>query len=271
MIDSALFMCDVPAATYSVGDVLPLNLKAGSAVVRSGYGAAKLKQIMNGQLIEVSGSDARFEIVVENSNFIDPIINAPSALYGVTGLSEQSTGVQLGNDCDLEINSTWKVYAKCVFGATNTAANSLYCLIDVDYPQVAAVANPLTVEGIPTSIEEAFAVVVDALGGSAAATWDVYNVDDLKPAYKYLLTKISITPQGTNAAFVGFVGMANAAAMQGLSRIIPVTSTPAAIAKKITYAETLTKGPMDVRFMLFATTATTDTVNLIKDYVKKRQ
>lgn len=268
-IDTSLFMCDIPAGTYTTGDIIPMPIKAGSASVRAGYGSAILKQIMTGTLIEVAGSTARFEVVVENSNLIDPIINGPAALYGVTGLDKQSTGVQDGHDMPLEIMSVWNVYAKCIYGAVTTVPVSMFAAIDVDYPSVASVSDPQSADGIPTSIEGDFAVNVDALGGSAAATWDVYNVDVFKPGYKYLLTKLSITPEGTTNAFVGFVAFANAASQRGLCRIVPVTSTPSAMQKCIEYAAMQEKGPQDVKFMLFASAAATDTVRFITDYVKK--
>ena len=268
MIDSTLFMADIAAQAYAVGDVVPMIIKAGPGNVRSGYGKAILKQVTSGYLY--SGA-AAFEVVVQNSNLIDPIINSPNVLTASTSLDTNSVGIQCGHDCDLEPNSSWTVYAKCISAGTNSSATSIFAMIDIDYPSVGSVADPIKEQGIPTSLEGDYDVTFNLSGSSEKATWVSYSVDNFKPGYKYLLEKIGLYRTTGSAVVVGFVAFANAAAQQGLSRIIPVTSTTSAITHAVTYAEALTKGPMDYKFLMFNTVASADPVHLVCDYVKRAQ
>ena len=262
MIDSTVFMADIPAAAYTVGQTIPLAVKYGPAAVRSGYGKAVLKEIVSGNI----ASGAHFEYVIQNSNMIDPIINSLGDFQDIVAMDEFSTMVQQGNDYELEPNSTWVVYAKCVIAGTTTAADTAIVQIDIDYPEVAAVENPLEQKGIPTSIEMDVPVTINAAGSSATAGWDTINVDILKPGYKYLLEKVSFVGSGT----VGLIAFANAAAQNGLSRVIPVCVSNHTVNKAIKYAAPLTKGPQDIKFMMFAAAASTGTNHLVIDYVKRQ-
>lgn len=268
MIDSTIFMADVPAGTYAVGDIIPLSVKYGSKTVRDGYGPAILKEIISSNLMD---ANTNFEFVIENSNLIDPIINAPGRLTDVAALDELSTGVQPGNNLSLEINSTWNVYAKCVTACTTTAAMSVFAQIDVDFPQAGGVVDPLSEEGIPTTLEQVFTVPINKDGTSAAAQWITFNMDILKPGYRYLMEKVSATMATTPGGYtVGFIAFANAAAQKGLSRVIPVAANAKCISKPIKYAEPLVKGPQDIRMMFFTSgTLTSDNVTILTDYVKR--
>ena len=267
-IDTTLFMADIPAGTYTVGQIIPLTVKAGPSAVRQGYGTPILKEINTGFVNHSTVVVNAFEFVVQNSNFIDPIINGPSSLGSLLGLDPQAKGVQSGNNCQLEPNSTWTVYAKVIQPVTTTAAYSLFTTIDIDYSAVGSVVDPQAEDGIPTSIEYAIPGNVNADGASSAALWDVVNVDSFKPGFKYLLQRSSIHGAAT-AGFSGFIAFANAAAMSGLSRIIPVGSAASSLCKHIKYASAETKGPMDIKVMMFAATASVETFGIVADYVKR--
>lgn len=266
MIDSTLFMADIPAGAYAVGDVVPLSVKYGPAAVRSGYGTAVLKEINTGSL---AYNAPEFAIIIQNSNLIDPIINGPAQLTSDVCMDEMSTGVQLGNDLVLQENSTWTVYAKCIKAQTTTKADSLYCNIQIDYPSVGSVADPITEKGIPATLElDVPAVPVQALGASGSATWTTLNVDNLKPGYKYLTAKMSAYFNSSDV-ITGFIALSNAAGQNGLSRVIPISAQPNAIAKRIKDAAVLTKGPMDYKFMFFTETAAALDLVVFTDFVKR--
>ena len=269
-IDSSLFMADIAAGTYAVGDIVPLTIKAGPAVVRSGRGAALLKRMTVGIIGSVSGSQTYWKIKLKNSDWVDPMISITTPLNHATALDERCGCVQRGNDCPLTPNSSWEVYAECIAAGTTTIANSIFCLVDIDYPSVSAIIDPDTLPGIPASLDYTNPVAVNAyaLGTSSSATWDETNVDIFKAGFEYALQKIELTGMGG----YGFIALANAAGMAGLQRIIPISAQPEQIRNKVEYATKLVKGPMDIKFMLFANsgTATTGTPNVILDFVKRK-
>lgn len=267
-IDTTLYVADLPARVYTIGEIIPLTVKAGPSAVRQGYGTPVLKEINTGFINHSTVNVNAFEFVIQNSNFIDPIINGPSSLGSLLGLDPQAKGVQSGNNCQLEPNSTWNVYAKVIQAVTLGTAHSIFATIDVDYSAVGAVRDPQLEEGIPTSIEYAIAGTINADGAAAAAQWDVVNVDAFKPGYKYLLQRGSVHG-ATASGFSGFVAFANAAAMSGLSRIIPMFAAASALCKHIKFASAETKGPMDIKLMMFADTAGSDTFGIVADYVKR--
>lgn len=266
-IDSTLFVADLPAGTYNVGDRIPLAVHTGPAVVRQGYGDAILKSVISGTLVSGAGATILGDVVVQNSNWIDSLRNGPSSLNEVTALSQQSTGVQSGNNCPIEPNSSWAIYFEVQVAVTTTADNGAYCLIDIEYNAVSAVVDPAKESGFPISIQDKYTVNVNSINSTYAGVWTTVNVDNFKPGYRYLLQKLSVCKQAPGT-FTGFVAMANAAGMNGLSRIVPVCSGSANICRNIDYASVLTKGPMDIRFMLFGAVGATD-VSLICDYVKR--
>lgn len=269
-IDSSLFMADIPAGTYAVGDKVTLNIKAGPANVRSGRGAANLKRVMVGIIGNVSGSLSHWKIAVKNSDWIDPMISATCSLLEPTALDERTGTTQRGNDCPLTPNSSWEVEATCIMAITTTVDNSIFALIDVDYPSVAAIVDPDVLPGIPASIDVPVAATINgrALGTSAAASWEIVNLDIFKAGFEYALQKVEM--YGISA--MGFIALANAAGMGGLCRIMPIAPSTVNIRNKIEYATKLVKGPMDIQFMLFANSGTAITGNpaLLLDFVKRR-
>lgn len=260
-----MFVGVVPVGTYTAGEVIPLNVKLGPSSVRDGYGTAILKGVYTGGL---NTDVIKVETVVQNSNQIDPIINSPNELNNTLGVSIDGTGYQAGHDCPLDVNSTWTVYAKVVKGGTTTKAFGLYAIIEIDYPSVGSVADPRHEQGTPMSIEMDKTVTVFAPGSIDTATWNIYNIDNFKPGFRYLLEKIGVTFPGGVGGF-GFVAFSGAAAQNGLTRIIPFSANIAAVAEQVTYSSVLTKGPMDVRFMVFGSSAGSDTAHLVTDYIRR--
>ena len=265
-VDTTVFAADIPAGTYNVGDVVPLVNIAGPANVRSGRGKAILKQIIGLRLDNVLPF---WEIHVKNSDWIDEVISYAGQLTALTSLDERSGVVQNGCNEDLAQNSGWQAYAVCVLAGTSTSADSVFALIDIDYPQVSAIVDPSQLVGEPTSIKYTKSTVPTYAPGSAlAAQWSVENVDYFKAGYEYCLQ--GIEGIATAATLGGFLAYASAAGMGGLQRIVPLNINVTAIRPKIRYSSKLVKGPMDVKLMMFHTTAGTSDVFVLNDYVKRK-
>ncbi len=269
-IDSSLFMVDLPAGSYTVGDKVTLTIKAGPAVVRSGRGSAILKRMTVGVTNGASGSVSYWKVAAKNSDWVDSMISVTAPLTASTALDERTGCVQRGNDCPLTPNSSWEVEATCLATVTTTVPNTMFALIDIDYPQVSSIVDPDVIPGIPTSIDftNPNAITISAAGASASAAWDESNVDIFKAGYEYALQKIEVV----GIAGFGFIALANAAGMAGLCRIIPINPSADQIRNKVEYATKLVKGPMDIKFLMFSNsgTATTGTPNLILDFVKRK-
>ena len=271
-IDSSLFVVDIPAGTYAVGDTLTLNIKAGPSVVRSGRGAALLKRVTTGLVGSASGSVSAWKISVKNSDWVDAMTSVTASLTAATALDERTGCIQRGNDCPLTPNSSWEVTAECVYGGTTTVDNSLFALIDIDYPAVSSIIDPDALPGIPATVEYGVTSInYNALGTAAASNWEEVNVDFLKAGYEYALQKLEMYVGITTTA-VGFVALANAAGMAGLCRIMPICGVAANIRNKVEYASKLVKGPMDIKFLMFvnAGTGTSGSANVMLDFVKRR-
>lgn len=271
MIDSSLFVGTIPAGTYAAGDVVPLAIKEGPAVVRSGRGSAILKRILGGQTAAVTGNTTLWRIHVKNSDWIDDamIVNGP--LNNGTALDQHSGNVRIGNNSNLTPNSSWEVYAECVRGGSPTAALDLFALIDIDYPQVASIIDPDTLQGVPASIAfDIASAPINAVGTIAAAGWVTTNVDYLKAGYQYALQEMTMMADTTNDV-TGFVAICNAAGMGGLERIVPVATGITNIRETIEYCSILVKGPMDVKTMFFTSSSITSAnIAMIHDYVKRK-
>ena len=271
-VDVSIFAADIPAGTYAVGDVLQLKNVKGPSVVRSGRGSALLKRITTVQLIDQSGSFSSWKISVKNSDWIDPATSFAGFVGDATTLDKRTGAVAAGHDCPLTPNSSWEVTAVCMGNNTTTVDNSIAAIIEVDYPQVAAIVDPDKTVGIPCSIEHAGTVNINAPGTLTTAAWDVVNVDIFKAGYVYALEKLEMMTSSVNAT--GFIGISNAAGMGGLTRLIPITNAVDNIRPLIEYASPLQKGPMDIMFCLFnntSTSATTNTVTAVMDFVKRKQ
>jgi len=272
-IDVSTFAADLPAGTYTAGDVIELGNVAGPAVVRSGRGPCSLKRTIASMATNESGSVTAWEIYVQNSDWVDPAISVAIPLSYATALDVRSSAIQSGHDCNLTPNSSWRVWAVCTNGGTTTVANSVIMDIEVDYPQVSAIIDPTQLIGIPASIKYSVTgLAINATGTATTAGWTTFNVDLFKAGYEYALEKIELTVVGGSVSVAGHVAISNAAGMGGLTRIIPISNSRANIRPFIEYASKLQKGPMDISFKLYnqAGTATTATVNLIMDFVKRK-
>ena len=264
-IDSSLFSADVPAGSYTAGDVIQLKCIAGPKNVRSGRGNAFLKRILTARLTDALPI---WEIHVKNSDWIDEAISFAGQLSNIASLSKESGIIQSGCDNLLSPNSSWEVYAVCTFDHTSSSAETLFSLIDIDYPSVSAIQDPMQLQGIPTTITyRMLDVPVYAPGATAGANWTSESVDYLKAGFAYCLQCVEMVAYG--ADYGGFIAFANAAGMGGLQRIIPMGPSMNSIRYAVGYSSKLVKGPMDVRLMLFHATAGTAKVVTHHDYVKK--
>lgn len=265
-IDSSLWMVDIPAGSYAIGDTIPLEIKAGPANVRTGRGPAFLKNVTVGSL---RGGSPFWKIHVRNSNWVDDMQSLASDAKQVTSFATEGGNVTNGNDAPLYPNSGWEVYAECASGGELTQADSLFALIDIDYPDVSSVANPDIIAGIPTSIPLDQSVSSHAFGASKQASWNVTSVDVFKAGYVYCLNNIELySKSGTQT--VAFIALSNAAGMGGLTRIVPNNTLTFGIRKKIQYSTRLVKGPMDVMVMAFqATAASNQELGILAEFVKK--
>ena len=261
-IDSTLMAAKIPAATYAIGDRVPLAVIRGPAIVRDGYGAAKLKRIFTG----ATTSTVPFIIKVKNSNWVDEMSNLAAGASDNTVLGNESGAIQSGQDINLTPNSGWQVYAEAIGAGTEAADGDVFCLIDVDYPSVAAVENPKKSVGFPVTIDEFYAIAGTAKGTLATAPiWSTFNVDVLKAGSKYLLTEAAISASGS--ATYAFVSVSGAAGQAGLERIIPCRSPlSGGLRYSLDYSTPLVKGPMNLNFLIIGSPVTAYTY---LDFVKK--
>lgn len=263
-IDTSMFGAAIPAATYAVGDRIDLGIIRGPAVVRDGYGEPKLKRMIT--LVTGTPTTA-WEIHIKNSNWVDEVINTAS-FQSATSLSNNGSAIQAGQNVPLQVNSGWSVYAVCIGAGTEASALDLVALIDIDYPRVAAVADPKQVQGEPCSTRLNIAGTSTINGGIATPTWSTVNVDILKAGYKYLVTEMMFRATGVGSTF-GFISISGAAGQGGLERIIPVVNNTVSLRYSVDYSTPLTKGPMNVNAMVFNTSATATTYQVCFDFVKK--
>lgn len=249
-IDSSMFGLNLPAGTYTAGDVIPMKIIRGPAIVRDGYGSAILKRIICGLSRGVAGSIVRGHVVVKNSNWVDEVANFAAPMAAVS-LAENSTNINRGHDCKLTPNSGWAVNFVVDETVTTTVDNDVFCLLDIDYPSVQAVVNPRTAPGTPVTIVRSDSVAANATGSIESATWTTVNVDFLKAGYKYLLTELGTYCSGQ---YLGFVSISQAAGQQGLERIIPtIPFDPSLMRYLLDYSTPLVKGPMNLNYMILGT------------------
>ena len=265
-IDVSTFILDVPSGTtFTKGEEIDFIIKDGPAVVRSGFGEAKLKRVLAWK----SGSGGIGSYAkVQNSDWIDPLYNDTPVL-NATALDRRTPAYQSGDSCPLTPNSSWSVKLVPAWSGTTSADTTYFVTIEVDYPSVSAVVDPDNLIGIPATLQQDFTLTSNANGAGATAKWDVINTDMFKAGYAYALQKASIAGYSANGV-VGLLSISNAAGMRGLTRTIPVCGDASAIGMIIEYASTLVKGPMDLRLMLFETTATSRTITVSMDFVKRR-
>ena len=262
-IDTSLWAADIAAGSFSVGDVVELTCTDGPAVVRSGRGAALLKRMTS---FKMGAGGAGFTMYFVNSDWIDPVINEVAPISNTT-LDKRTGGYQSGNNCPLTPNSSWRVYAVCTAAGTATKG-TLFGLIDIDYPSVSSIIDPDSIPGIPTSIEVVETITTIAEGSFVGAGWAGQSEDFFKAGYEYALQKVSVqSPNTTDTVFISF---SNAAGMGGLTRIVPIFSDISSIRSIIEYASKLVKGPMDVKIKQVSGSASSVSVRIIMDYVKRK-
>lgn len=265
-IDTTLYACPIPVNTYNVGDKIPMVAIRGPSIVRDGYGAAHLKRVIS--LCDLSAVAGMFKVNLKNSNWVDGISNPiVDTNTSETSLATNSASVQEGQDLPLVPNSGWYVELECISAVTTTAPADAFCLIDVDYPSVAAIQDPKKVVGFPITIDGTQTITITANGASNAAAWNSFNMDVFKAGCKYLLTETGFSQA---VAGVGFMSISGAAGQAGLERIIPVRPQPAhrGIKYPVDYATPLVKGPMNLNFLAFGT-AGTAAIYYYMDFVKK--
>lgn len=256
-IDSSLFHVTIPSGTHAAGEVLPLGCIRGPSVVRDGYGAAKLKRIYT-----IGNTTAQWKIIVKNANWVDSMQNLVPTISGFT-LARNSSGLQEGNDCELQPNSGWIVTAECVIGASGTTAEDLFAMIDIDYPQVQGVADPKTMTGTPVSEISKFAYTTTEVGASNLV-WTTYNIDSLKAGSKYLLAEAGFKDV---FASIGFMSISGSSNQHGLERIIPcIPPTVNGLRYLLDYSTPLVKGPMNIN--LAAVTASGQSAGLQNAYLE---
>lgn len=262
-IDSSLFHVVVPAGTHLAGEVIPLKVIRGPSVVRDGYGSAKLKRIYT-----IGNTTAQWAITVKNANWVDQMKNLVPTISGFT-LARNSSGLQEGNDCELQPNSGWIVTAECIIGAESKAKEDLFALIDIDYPQVQSVADPKAMQGTPVSEILGLSYTQTAIGADDLI-WTTHNVDMLKAGSKYLLAEAGFKDVFANIGFMSISGSSN---QHGLERIIPtIPNTVNGLRYLLDYSTPLVKGPMNINLasvVLSTTTAGANTAYIEFDWVKK--
>ena len=264
-IDTSMYGVNVPAGSYAKGDVLVLKNLRGPAVVRDGYGAAKLKRIFCIASSSATTAAIRGHVVIKNSNWVDSVSNLVMPATA-NALAENASNMQKGHDCDLVPNSGWEVTYVFDAAVTTTTANDVIVLIDVDYPRVQAVQNPRNVDGVPMTIMRDDTVTISAYGSAESAVWTTFNVDFLKAGYKYLLVEMGAYIAGSA---VGFISISGAAGQNGLERIIPsVTGSLGNLRYLLDYSTPLVKGPMNLNYMALGTAGTANAITEI-DWVKR--
>lgn len=258
-IDSTLFAAKIPAGTYAVGDKIALGVVRGPAVVRDGYGPAILKRLFASTTYFVG------HVTFKNSNWVDEAANvAPIPAAAI--LSNNSNAIQSGHDAPLTPNSGWEVYFVFDVANTSTSDYDVFALIDVDYPNVAAVKDPKSAQGVPCSTIRQDPFTVTANGGSPSLVWTTYNVDILKAGYRYLIASMSFRAA---TATLGFFSISGAAGQSGLERIIPVIPQATTnLRYVIDYSTPLVKGPFNINYAAVGT-AGADTALLEIDWVKR--
>lgn len=264
-IDSTMFGASLPAQAYAVGDVISMGVIRGPAVVRDGYGEARLKRLFTTLTSTAATGTVKGHVVLKNSNWVDSIANLVTVPSNVS-LADSNSGIQVCHDCILQKNSGWE----CAFivdeAVTTTTANDVIALIDVDYPSVQAVQNPRAAQGEPATIMRADSVTISAPGNIAAAAWTTYNIDILKAGYKYLLAEMSTYLTGTSISFLSISG---AAGQNGLERIIPsVSGNIGNMRYFLDYSTPLVKGPMNLNYLVLGTAGTGTAVTEM-DWVKR--
>lgn len=271
MIDTMCYSALIPAGSYTAGTPVDIPLSRGTSVVRDGYGKAVLKRVFNCYI----GSTLSANLVVSNSSWNDSMANlfVPcSSTNSYTILSANGPAIQSGANCEVIPNSVFTVQMVPVtdFTIEENGSSRVIVLIDIDYPQVAAVANPKNEDGTPMTITRADNVAPTGTG-STLIKWTTFNVDLFKAGYRYLLTEAGFTKTGNNAA-LGLLAISGTAAQAGLVQIIPVSPAVAgAVRYPLDYSTVMVKGPMNLEYALIyaSNTSTVTAVYTELDFIKR--
>lgn len=267
-IDSSLYVCSIAANTvFAKGDTVKMTCIRGPTVVRDGYGKAILKKVF---VCEDGGSQPVGHCTIKNSNWIDEMANfaVPLSTSGNFILADNSAAIQRGGDMQLMPNSSWDIEYHLDEAITVSVDYDVYVLIDIDYPEVAAVENPNTQTGAPITMMDEYSVTTNVYGTAASAVWTEINVDVFKAGYRYLLAQIG-GKLTSSSSQLGFFSIRGAAGQAGLERLIPFPpSTVTSQRYNLEYSTPLVKGPMTMSFMIMGS-AGTDTLLLETDYIRR--
>lgn len=267
MIDSILFALDIPQASYAAGQVMPMKIIRGPSVVRDGYGTAILKQVMVFASAHTISNGTY--VTFKNANWNDCMASTLSSLTGnnaYAAFSKVSPMIQKCGDVELQPNSAFE--ATVIVGEANTTSvdNTVFVLVDIDYPSVQAIAKPAEEKGMPVTIMRNDTVTATAAGSAESMVWNTINVDEFKAGYRYLLAQVGCFDSSNNVGFVAFSG---APSMNGLVRIIPVIPRLAIASRlELEYSTPLVKGPMNIEYAIVGT-AGTITEQLECDYIRR--
>ncbi len=266
-IDTMIYAASFAAATYTKGTIIPMKQIEGPVVVRDGRGPAKLKRIVaftDGS--PGSGVDLPLNAIVQNANWIDSVVN-PCHLWTDT-MFQNGKAVQNGGDCPLVVNSGFDVNLEVKLTATSTDAFDAFVLIDIEYGDVPAVADPERQTGTPCTYNAEYAVT-NTVAGSVEASglvWSKTSIDIFKAGYKYVMTDAFVDALGS-AAGIGFIAITDAASQMGLKRIIPVITDAGFLPLPLLYSEVMVKGPMTLNLAAIGAAAITADVQL--DYIRR--
>lgn len=270
-IDSSLYVAHITAAQYTGGVPVAMECVKGPAVVRDGYGTAVMKRITT----FCTTLEGTAKVRVQNSGWIDYMANnlaGTNSSQAFTSFSAQGPNVQSCGNVELQPNSDFTVSFVPDETITYSGEIDVYCLIDIDYPSVSAVANPKTENGAPVTIEYTNTVTTSIRG--ADLDWAAFNVDLFKAGYRYLLVNPCIVANANGANQFGFIAISGAAGQSGLSQIIPCIVRPSgAMRLDYDYSNVFVKGPMTLEFAVVDNTsgasAATESVYLELDCIRR--
>ena len=266
-IDTMVFAASFAAATYTKGTIVPMKLIEGPVVVRDGRGPAKLKRIVSfTDGSPGSGVSMPLNAIVQNANWIDAVVN-PCHLY-TDVMFQNGKAVQNGGDCPLVVNSGFDVNLEIKANATSTSAFDAFVLIDIEYGDVPAVADPEKQAGTPCTVEKEYAIMNTASGSVEASgiVWSSTSIDIFKAGYKYVLTDAFVDSLTSNAG-IGFLSITDAASQMGLKRIIPLVTDAGFLPLPLLYSEVMVKGPMTLNLAAIGSAAITADVQL--DFIRR--
>lgn len=271
-IDSSLYIAPMTTGTYPAGVPIPLTCVKGPAVVRDGYGPAHMKKVISFASTIPGGFIGK--VSVKNSSWIDPMKSFVAGCGGNGAFSVLSTNgptVQNCGDVELQPNSTFEVLFVPDETITLTGDVDIYCIIDIDYPSVSAVANPKLEKGTPTTLDRAAAIATTTKPNSPL-DWNVYNVDIFKAGYKYLIASAVINATANGSNQLGFIAISGAAGQAGLCQIIPCMVRPIGANRlDYDYSNVFVKGPMNLEFAVvdLNAAAAAETVHLELDCIRR--